>query len=577
MPLNLSENQSDIHERLSAEPDRTSSIFERLRSAVAASSLVLVTQALSAIGCTKGSDQPFPDAKQIPQTASSGTAFVDDNKTAHTTACPPDKQHQLVQEFQGLATTVAQCTPCHRPGGVGWQPQNQHGWEWDASPDAANLQTSFNGFYRVSSILDANGQPYIVTHPQEKDGTKHGGGKQSLDQAQVTQLTQFSADIRKYVESLGGIKDGKLPEPPQISTDCEDPILDNKDFFADLELANSSAVYLKFLRNVTGADIPDNEPKIQTKDQLRQMLLVATNSPGFYDWLKTNLNDITLTRGLANDKKNDKKNKVSELIADTYGIDWSQFDTGDIVDSPQNLFAWMVKNDRSIKELGTAQYIVTPGIKPAQGQPDNWLARLQAQVVTEIPVSGLPTDIMWLGRHPSTKTNVHRNDSLLLLRQFYDLDVLSLGSRKLPPPPAGSLYPTLTYPPCLTCHAGSPLDLVARSMAKFDYITGKFMPKALEPPPISLINLGVYGKTIPHNDYSALRKLMGLLTWDPELSSSDPGFDANNKYRFAKAMSKMAFKFLMQHDPSIAPKDGEANYAEKNRRFKVEDKFLNEM
>jgi len=523
-------------------------------------------------------DTQFLDAGAN-ESADGNADFIDNtvDPTPTTAPCPQDP---LYLQFKELDLALDQCKGCHRPNGVGYQPDKNDGWEWDASGNPLASEKSFKSLYRVAAKFDQNQEPYWIAYANgvatnaDGSGRKHSGGEQFLDNGQVAQMADFTNSIRTYVKSLGKDPDAPpLPDAPSVKVDCNNSAYTEDNLFENMEMLSLPEVYVKFLRNVTGAKLPVTPAQVTTKDQLRQLLLLATQDPGFYDWLRVNFNDETLTRALAVD------DKAVKTMGTNYGINWSTRDNAELADSPGNRLVYIVKNNRSVKELATATYIVDPGIKPANGGSDDWVARLTAKDIPSdiAPLAGVPSDKVWLTRWPSTKTNINRNRSRLTHDMFYDMDILKFGSRNVQQSDPNEVYPTLVDKNCITCHRGTPLDLGARAFTKFDLTDGTYHPNDLEPAPISLLNMGLYGQEIPHNVSNELQQLMYLMTLDPDLSPSDPGYDPDRRRPFAKAMAKLAYKFLMQREPSEKPDEKEMDYDAKMNRYLAENKFLNEM
>ncbi len=583
--MNIENQQPDSrNEQVTTQPSFFDKAVTTLRQSVSGRALYYVLAALQVQAAACNNDNT--ETKPADTYTQSSDVIIDGKDSAvatgedPTTTSAPCPQDQLYYQFKELDVTLDQCKSCHRPGGVGYKPEINSGWQWDASGNPIASGKSFDSLFKKAARFTEIKEPYWVAYAKgvtkntDGSGKTHGGGEQSLDNGQVAQMSEFTKSVRAYVQSLGNDPDAKtLPDAPKVNVDCKNTQYSEEKLFEGMEMLSLPEVYVKFLRNVTGAKIPTSPLKITTKDQLRQMMMLATEDLGFYEWLKTNYNDETLTQALAKD------DKAIKALGTSYGIDWTKRDNAELADGPGNLLVYIVKHNRSIKELGTATYIVDPGIKPINGGFDDWVGRQKAQNITTdtAPLAGVPSDRIWLTRWPSTETNINRNRSRLTHEGFYDMDILKFGSRNVQQNDPNATYPTLTDKNCITCHRGTPLDLGSRAFTKFDLVTGKYNPNAKEPAPISLLNMGLYGQEIKHNAPNALQQLMYLMTLDPDLSPSDPGYDPDRRRPFAKAMAKMSYKFLMQRDPSEKPNDGEMDFEAKMNRYMSENKFLNEM
>lgn len=483
---------------------------------------------------------------------------VDPTKT--TADCPQDP---LYDKFKELNLTLDQCKGCHRPGGIGYQPDKKIGWEWDGSGNPIASEKSFHSLYAKAARFDSNNEPYWISHAKGKD---HGGGAQPLDNGQVSQMKAFTNLVRDYVAKLGGNPDvDPLPAAPKVNVDCNNAQYTKEDLFKNMEMLSYAEVYTKFLRNVTGSKLPTTPVKITSKDQLRQMLMLATEDPGFYEWLRTNFNDKTLTRALAKD------DKAKKALGTAYGIDWSTRDNAELADSPGNLLVYVTKHNLSAKLLGTATFVIDPGIKPPAGAVDDFVGRMKAINISSniVPLAGVPSDRIWLSRWPSSKTNINRNRSRLTHLEFFDMDITKFGNSNAQQADPNEQWPTLVDENCISCHRGTPLDLGSRAFTNFDITTGEYKP-IKEPLPISLLNMGLYGQTMEHNKPNALQQLMYLMTLDPDLSPSDPGYDPERRRPYAQSWVKKIYSFLMQRAPSEKPNAGEMDLEAKNNRYLAE-------
>ncbi len=458
--------------------------------------------------------------------------------------CPD--QSSLIQEFRALAPHVKSCVPCHKPGGIG-----ESGWFYESDSDAAKLQASFNKVLPRAAKLASNGEPWMVAYAQEHVddgmGGKHAGGKQTLSSEQIKALTDF----HHHIVDPG--TPGVLPPSRIVNQDChaEKFTLSEEAFFQGVPMHSRDEVFAKFMRNVTGGMFQPTAPNIQDKETLKKYIRSATHQLGFYNWLRDKMNDRTLTRFYNNGSE------ARDLMATAYGGNWGGYNNAELAEGPGNLLAYIVRENRSIRELITAPYDVVPGAKPAAENPDeNWAQRLQPVQIPNTYLTGLPSHPLWLGRAPTSDTNIGRHRSWKILKEFGDFDVLKMGGSQNVEAPKSMPNPTVNYGPCASCHVF--LDPVAAGFLNYQGEKFKHQPKLLK----EFLYVGYGPYKVPSDHPNRLGYVMAAMALDD---------------KYLKATTKWAFSMLMERDPVEAPKAGEVDYDPKMRRFQVEDAFLTEM
>ena len=458
--------------------------------------------------------------------------------------CPD--QPSLIQEFRALAPHVEKCVSCHTPGGIG-----ASGWFYDNSPEAAKVQASFDKVLPRAAKIAPNGEPWMVAYPQghvdDGMGGKHAGGKQVLTPDQIKAYTDF----HKHIVDPG--VPGEAPPLRVVNQDChtKDFVLSEAAFFEGIPMHSRDGVYAKFLRNVTGGMLPATAPNIQDQQALKTYLRSATHQLGFYDWLRDKMNDRTLTRFYQED------NGAQNLMKTAYGGNWGGFDNAELAEGPGNLLAYIVRENRSIRELITAPYDVVPGAKPSAQNPDeNWVARLQAVTIPNAYLTGLPSHPLWLGRTPTSDTNIGRHRSWKIQKEFGDFDVLKIGGSQNVEAPKTMPNPTVNYGSCVSCHAF--VDPVAAAFLDYQGEKYKHVSKLLK----EFLYVGYGSYKVPSDHPNRLGYTMAAMAADD---------------KHLKATAKWAFSMLMEREPVEAPKPGETDYEPKMRRFQVENAFLIQM
>ena len=163
------------------------------------------------------------------------------------------------------------------------------------------------------------------------------------------------------------------------------------------------------------------------------------------------------------------------------------------------LVEYVVRNDRPISEILTAEYMVANyysarayGVEhqaawrelPDPPYPDYPYdpgdfrpVRIANQTYGEIPHAGLLTSAMFMNRFPTTYTNRNRHRSRMVHRLFLDTDVLQLsGVRPGDAVDLESTTPTLDNPACSVCH--TVVDPVASAFQNWNE-RGQFQPSRL--------------------------------------------------------------------------------------------------
>lgn len=143
------------------------------------------------------------------------------------------------------------------------------------------------------------------------------------------------------------------------------------------------------------------------------------------------------------------------------------------------LVAYIVRNDRPLTEIVTADYmVVNPysaqvyGVDPAfedSTDPNEYVeVRLPG-----IPHSGVLTSSIFLNRFPTTATNRNRHRARMVFEFFLGTDILRLAERPIDPNGIQEVNPTMFDPNCAVCHEN--IDPVAGTMQDWDE-QGRFRP-----------------------------------------------------------------------------------------------------
>lgn len=473
---------------------------------------------------------------------------------------PPAVKHALE-----LAKTS--CTDCHTHGGSG-----AGAWETpDPTSGAKGVNDAMNKLFPHAAKTAPNGGAYMIEfaqqHVKNDAGQLHLGGARKLtdeDQKILNDLHEAAATI--------DISKGPAPSlAVNVSCEADQYKMSREAFLSGVKMRSLSETYTDARRRWTELPALESEQNFNTQDELRNALRDLTHSTGFYNMLVSGLNDMTFTNFYAND------DDAIKFMGDRYGVPWANYSNKRLAQGPGNLLAYIMHQERPIKELLTAPYFVLPGDKN-HDQPENpnnpdWVAQLQAFMPQGIPLAGLPSDPLWLGQFPTTKTNKGRHRAWEIMRRFFNTDVLDIASRNVDAP-KDITFPTIQTAVCVACHAantdgmgGGGLDDFAA--ATFDFQSDKSGTRyvhATKLPP-EMLSISLYKQSIPLDDPNKLGKMMQLVTADPDGSG----------YPFAVSMAKIGYTMLTGRDPSKEPRLDETDYEPKMRRYQAEKDFFAEM
>ena len=147
--------------------------------------------------------------------------------------------------------------------------------------------------------------------------------------------------------------------------------------------------------------------------------------------------------------------------------------TGDLGREPIELARHIVENDRSWREILTADYTMVNNRTAAAYEQVEMLESFETESTDEYrparilrtsprtpalaakpyPHAGVLTTKAWLNRFPTTDSNRNRHRASMLYRQFLGVDIEALGQRPINDGVNGDyLVPTMENPACQLCH-----------------------------------------------------------------------------------------------------------------------------
>ena len=383
---------------------------------------------------------------------------------------------------------MAKCTLCHTATGVA-SISDLH-FVKDAAKAQENFQI-FKSFYG----LQPDAFNYVLA--KASGGNGHVGG---------IQLPLGSAEYQKMAAFLG-LLDGATT----VATGNVQGLMDGVANESSAETLRDAALLLAG-RPPTSAESSAVTSGGETG--LRTTVLNLMQGEHFHNFLKDAANDRLFLRGneefnIADDcpvcfpalnaeyfRLKDKAD-ASRSAADRTALNtWMQQLNYSVVESPLELIAYVVENNRPYSEILTADYdMMTPlfntatggtavfpaGASPVSFQPGRittYYLRDSATQLTPVPGAAMPrvtnpgntkvsyphvgvlSSKSFLSRYPSTATNRNRARARWTWYNFLGVDIEALAKRSTDPVAlADTNNPTMNNPACTVCH--SVLDPVA--------------------------------------------------------------------------------------------------------------------
>jgi Protein of unknown function (DUF1588) len=378
---------------------------------------------------------------------------------------------------------MSKCTLCHVTGGVA----NASGLHFikDANQSVANYDI-FTAFYRKQS----NGYNYVLS--KFSSGSSHPGS---------TQLPLGSADYQKLAAFLD-LLDGSSTVKTQTALALFDGVSDQSALDslrdASLLLAGRLPTSAEVAAVTTGGD-----------SSLKSVLLAQMQGPHFHQFLKDAANDRLLLRGNEDFNIMDDCTTCFPLLNAEY---WRLKDKADLagssaadrgavssfmsqlnysaVESPLELIAYVVENNKPYSEILTADYDMLTSVVNAvvggtasfaagasalefkPGRIGSYYLRDSTTVLQQVsgaalpritnpgntkvsyPHAGVLNSKSFLSRFPTTATNRNRARARWTYYNFLGVDIEALAKRSTDPVAlADTNNPTMNNPSCTVCHA----------------------------------------------------------------------------------------------------------------------------
>ena len=380
------------------------------------------------------------------------------------------------------------CVSCHQSDGTA----NGTDLVYESKNDSNHETKNFNLLKNYLSA-DPSRAEYILLKAQ--GANQHGGG------ARLTAGTETFAKFQSFLASIGG-DTGSLEESLGY-------------FWEGVELADAEQT-LRRAALIVGRRLPTDAEiaavKSGGRDTLQKTLLGLMEGEGFHDFLITGANDRLHLEAFLNglnleaadlnreffpigaNKRYEHKKSTGEWP------DWEEYWRWGLAMSPLELVAYVVENDRSYKEVVTADYtmvnpilnevfrsntgllendshlIYRPGKNNGQIlRKDSLKAEFFQDIGTKIdswgdyvdyPHAGILSSHAFLSRYPTTETNRNRARSRWTYYHFLGVDIEKSAKRTTDPKAlADTNNPTMKNRNCTVCH--QTLDPVAGAFEDF--------------------------------------------------------------------------------------------------------------
>ena len=381
-----------------------------------------------------------------------------------------------------LESTVVQtkCILCHVEGGLARNSSLQF--------QRTNNASALNNFASISAFIEEQGAELLLS--KVAGGSGHAGGMQ------LSQDSDGYQALERVIAEIAALKNSKYYAFTGSATDISGR---QESFLTAVTLEPRQATLRRASLLLQGRVPTTAESRAVVSDEeLRIALRNLMQGPAFREFVVTGVNDRLLTQGAGTVISTTLPNFVELHHARVaLQIDDDPDNDGDLWNSVQpaarrasgELFAYIIENEKSYKEILTADYMMMNSVldgwldgtavfaasegedlfKPARIQGYYQTTALKEKVKREnsnstfeiigsplakYPHSGILTDFGFLSRYPTTATNRNRARARWALYHFLGIDVEKSSQR---PTDEAALTdknnPTMNNPNCTVCHA----------------------------------------------------------------------------------------------------------------------------
>jgi hypothetical protein len=373
----------------------------------------------------------------------------------------------------------SKCIGCHQQGGIA-----EGRTTLIFAKDAAVAEGNYDALLSVV-LSKANAYDYVLS--KVTGGDRHVGG---------APLAKNSSDYQKLEHFLGLITGVEARELKAMSPEY---------FYQGIQLQSNEQTLRQAAIRLVGRLPTEQELRSLTADDstLRAAIQNLLQGENFHEFLKDAANDQLLLRGLSTNVLQECQNCFPNYTNKVYELEKSAVKTGKraalwaydeqirfgIEESPLELIAHIVENDKPYSEVLTASYMMMnqalhealggnakfASKSPTDFQPGTflnyyrqdksvvtkletatnyWVLLDPGQLRTSYPLSGVLNSFAFLARYPSTATNRNRARARWTFQHFLGVDIEQQAQRTTDANAlADTNNPTLKNPNCTACHA----------------------------------------------------------------------------------------------------------------------------
>lgn len=475
------------------------------------------------------------------------------------------------------------CLTCHKPGGDAEEsqfllrdPARSQGDEREAA-----LLHNQAAFTRMAKIV-AEDQSRILV--KVTGGLDHGGDEV---------LPKDSTGYKILADFVRRVTASNAPPSPSATAVSDKPFFEGVVMLDDQRLLRRATLSL-------ASRMPTKEEQAAVaaggREALRTVLDEVMKEDAFYERLREGFNDIFLTVGYDDGAESalsyehfsttrhwTQKHDLSH-IADEKERQRARYKLADdyraaLLGEPMKLVEYIVRNDRPITEIVTADYImVTPYTARGYGiydelrsqfkNPDDPFeyipVRLKAlkgrnrnqdqpSPTGYYPHAGLLSTFQYLRRYPTTETNRNRLRARMYYQHFLGVDALELAARVSDAAAVTAKFknPTMEASECVVCH--KTLDPVASLFQNYYDLNGVYGHRK-DGWYTDMFQAGFEGEDLPPEE------LWRALPWLGERTAKDP--------RFARTMVEHVYYVLTGRKVLLPPKElDDPLYAARRRAY----------
>ncbi|WP_437642383.1 DUF1588 domain-containing protein [Sorangium sp. So ce854] len=473
-----------------------------------------------------------------------------------STGCSSEADGPCISDEQFFAEKVwvpilsTKCIGCHNPQGQAAASKLILAGSSEAGFLDKNLAT-----FKSLAGLELSGESYVLLKPTKT--IDHGGGH------------VISVDGPDY-EALREMVD-RTKSPSSCETDVNAS-------FADVVMSGPEETLRMASLELAGrlpTEAEEQAVAASGTDALDPILDQLLTEDAFYVRLMEIYNDLFLTDRYLNGEA-----AVDLLRSDAYDPKWyaslpqdpalvEKYGARDLEDAinklkswtnraigrePLELIAYIVRNNRSFKEVLTADYTV---VNPFSAKAYGVAAEFQNDADPEefvpvkrdpIPLAGVLTSPVFLNRHPTTSTNRNRHRARVVYQYFLGTDILKTAEQPLDQTKITDFNPTMNNAACTVCHAA--LDPLSGGFHSFDsqgrYRADDAWYEDMRPP-------GFGAESVPFSEFP------DALSWVAKRVADDP--------RFALSAVYTMYTGLTGQKPLVAPTNDDPEFSAKFRAY----------